>query len=377
MHYHCDPWEYMGADVGSLPPLEIDNEGIISNNSLNVDNSLTVNDSNNNETNKLWSGSLDVKNEHKPEPAEDVVPFCVVKNTITNLFAPAGSGKSFLAVAIARTALITDRVKEVWYVDGDNSLRTVFQRDILAIAKENKNFHYVNLNNPHISQISGIDLVKNLIIASKRDLSDVLIVFDSLKDFTASYDIMKDSDMREFFGLFMAIRDYQHASIIFLSHTNKAGETYKGSTSVIDSIETAYLVHPKNKGDDAKKSGYLDYYLEGVKAREGGMCVWVRVDAVSKHIQVEGIDYQGYDKERDQRYIEKIAITIRNNPGICHKELAKKLRRNKKDKRLIKILNEFTGNFWSLKIRNKKKCYFYNEKLALQSLYERKNKNVF
>ncbi len=371
MHYHCDPWEYMGADVGSLPPLEIDNEAIIS------DNSLTVNDANNNKTNKLWSGSLDVKNEHKPEPTEDVVPFCVVKNTITNLFAPAGSGKSFLAVAIARTALFTDRVKEVWCIDGDNSLRTVFQRDILAITKENKNFHYVNLNNPHISQISGIDLVKQQIIASKRDLTDVLIVFDSLKDFTANYDIMKDSDMREFFGLFMTIRDFQHASIIFLSHTNKAGETYKGSTSVIDSIETAYLVHPKNKGDDAKKSGYLDYYLEGVKAREGCMCVWVRVDAISKHIQVEGIDYQGYEKERDQQYIEKIAITIRNNPGICHKELAKKLRRNKKDKRLIKILNEFTGNFWSLKIRNKKKCYFYNEKLALQSLYERKNKNVF
>jgi len=369
MNLKCD--NYAGADVGSLPPANNIDGTII------TKDCLIVNDANNNQTNELWSGSLDVKNEHKPEPTEDVVPFCVVKNTITNFFAPAGSGKSFLAVAIARTALITDRVKEVWYIDGDNSLRTVFQRDILAIAKENKNFHYVNLNNPHISQISGIDLVKQQIIASKRDLTDVLIVFDSLKDFTANYDIMKDSDMREFFGLFMAIRDYQHASIIFLSHTNKAGETYKGSTSVIDSIETAYLVHPKNKGDDAKKSGYLDYYLEGVKAREGGMCVWVRVDAISKHIQVEGIDYQGCEKERDQRYIEKIAITIRNNPGICHKELAKKLRRNKKDKRLIKILNEFTGNFWSLKIRNKKKCYFYNEKLALQSLYERKNKNVF
>ena len=369
MYYRCD--DFRGADLGSLPPLEIDNEGIIS------ENSLTVNNTNNNQTNELWDGNLDVQLEHKPEPTEDVVPFCVIKNTITNFFAPAGSGKSFLAVAIARTALITDRVKEVWYIDGDNSLRTVFQRDILAITKENKNFHYVNLNNPHISQFSGIDLVKNLIIASKRDLSDTLIIFDSLKDFTADYDIMKDSDMREFFGLFMAIRDFQHASIIFLSHTNKAGETYKGSTSVIDSIETAYLVKPLNKGDDAKKSGYLDYYLEGVKAREGGMCVWARVDAISKHVQIEGIDYQGYEKERDQRYVEKIAIVIRNNPGICHKELAKKLKRNIKDKRLIKILNEFTGNFWSLKIRNKKKCYFYNEKLALQSLYERKNKNEF
>lgn len=367
MYYKCD--DFRGADIGSLPPLDNLNDESIANSSLNFNSEVIKND----ETNELWNGILDVKNEHKPEPTEDVLPFCVVKNTITNLFAPAGSGKSFLAVAIARTALITDRVKEVWYIDGDNSLRTVFQRDILAITKENKNFHYVNLNNPHISQISGIDLVKELIMASRRDLTDVLIVFDSLKDFTAEYDIMKDSDMREFFGLFMTIRDFQHASIIFLSHTNKAGETYKGSTSVIDSIETAYLVHPKNKGDDAKKSGYLDYYLEGVKAREGGMCVWVRVDAVTKNIQVEGIDYQGYEKERDQRYIEKIAIVIRNHPGICQKELARKLKRNQFDKKLIRILNDFTGNFWRTSVKNRRKRYYYNEKIALQAKYE-KNK---
>lgn len=363
MNYHCD--DFRGADVGSLPPLEIDNEAIIS------ENSLSVNNTNNNQTNELWDGNLDVQLEHKPYPTEDILPFCVAKNTITNFFAPAGSGKSFLAVAIARTALLTGRVREVWYIDGDNSLRTVFQRDLLAIAKENKNFHYVSLNNPNITQITGIELVKELIIGSKRDLTDVLIVFDSLKDFTAEYDIMKDSDMRVFFGLFMAIRDYQHASIIFLSHTNKAGESYKGSTSVIDSIETAYLVKPLNKGDNAKKSGYLDYYLEGVKAREGGMCVWCRVHATEKHIYIEGIDYQGYDKERDQRYIEKIAIVIRNNPGICQKELAKKLKRNKFDKKLIRILNDFTGNFWRTSVKNRRKRYYYNEKIALQAKYEK------
>jgi hypothetical protein len=368
---------FWGAeDVGLAPLLNNVNDEIIPNNGLNF-NSLVIQEEKKEKSNELWNGQLDVKYSHKPEPTEDILPFCIAKNTITNLFAPAGSGKSFLCVAIARTALLTQRVKEVWYIDGDNSLRTVFQRDILAIVKENKNFHYISLNNPNIMQISGIQIVKEQIISSKRDLSDVLIVFDSLKDFTDKYDIMKDSDMREFFGMFMQIRDYQHASIIFLSHTNKAGESYKGSTSVIDSIETAYLVKPQNKGDDAKKSGYLDYYLEGVKAREGGMCVWARVDAVSKHVQIEGIDYQGYEKERDRRFIEKIAIIIRNYPGICHREIAKKSRRNTKDKRLIKILNEFTGNFWSLKIRNKKKCYFYNEKLALQSLYERKNKNDF
>ena len=317
----------------------------------------------------LWSGDFDVRPEHQPDPSEDILPFCIAKNTITNLFAPAGSGKSFLAVAIARTALLTERVREVWYIDGDNSLRTIFQRNLLTICKENKNFHYISLNNSHVERFSGLEVVREQIIASGRDLQDVLVVFDSLKDFTEDYDIMKDSDMREFFGLFMRIRDYQHGSVIFLSHTNKAGLAYKGSTSVIDSIETAYLVQPRNKGDAAKQSGFLDYYLEGVKAREGGMCVWCRVDATKKHIYIEGLDYQAYEKEKDRRYIEKVAIVIRNNPGICQQDLAKKLNKHKFDTKLIKILNDFVGNFWRVEVKNRRKRYYYNEKIALQSKY--------
>jgi len=324
----------------------------------------------------LWGGDFDVKSEHRPDPSEDILPFCIAKHAITNLFAPAGSGKSFLAVAIARTALLTDRVKEVWYIDGDNSLNTIFQRSLENISKEDKNFHYVSLNNPNVPRITGLELVRNQIIGSKRDLSDTLLVFDSLKDFTSKYDIMKDDDMREFFGIFMIIRDFQRASIIFLSHTNKAGEQYKGSTSVIDSIETAYLIQPKNKGDDAKKSGYLDYYLEGVKAREGGMCVWARVDATRKHVYIEGLDYQGRDKERDRRLIEKIAVTIRNYPGISQQELCKKLKRNRTDKKLMKILNDFVGNFWRVEVKNKRRVYFYNEKLALQRKYSESKKIV-
>ena len=156
--------------------------------------------SSNNSRLSLWSGDFDVRPEHQPDPSEDILPFCIAKNTITNLFAPAGSGKSFLAVAIACTALLTERVREVWYIDGDNSLRTIFQRDILAITKENKNFHYISLNNSHVERFSGLEVVREQIIASGRDLQDVLVVFDSLKDFTEDYDIMKDSDMREFLG---------------------------------------------------------------------------------------------------------------------------------------------------------------------------------
>ena len=104
----------------------------------------------------LWSGDFDVRPEYQPDPSEDILPFCIAKNTITNLFAPAGSGKSFLAVAIARTALLTERVREVWYIDGDNSLRTIFQRNLLTICKENKNFHYISLNNSHFERFSGL-----------------------------------------------------------------------------------------------------------------------------------------------------------------------------------------------------------------------------
>ncbi|MCZ6116385.1 AAA family ATPase [Campylobacter ureolyticus] len=295
--------------------------------------------------------NLEVKKEHKIE-SDYLIPFSIKLNKITMIYAPAGVGKSFIAWGISRYAYRTQKVNEVRYLDADNGLDTIFSRKIQNLIKY-ANYRYINFNNPSIAQyyISPHHLLNLL---KECDLSNKLIVIDSIKDFILG-DVTRDQDMNLFSKLIIKLRT-QGATVLMLHHTTKSGSSYKGATNLLDSVDTAYSVQPLN-ADTSRKDGYLQWKLKGEKKRDGGEDFELKYFIDSSDIELK-LDVLGYIKEKDIELIEQIEKVIKENYMISHDQIFKILKRHKKDKKVIKILNDFVNSKWFIKTKNRRKFYY-------------------
>ena len=318
----------------------------------------------------LQSISLCKEDKKSREEEDYVISYCIAKNAITILYAPAGSGKTFAAWAIAKYAYLTKKVTHVHYLDGDNGLSTLFSRRVDELFKYSK-FSYISLNNPRIAEklnsktATGEGLLRYCSsLAFNCDIRGHLIIVDSLKDFVESNDIESGKDMNLYFrSVLMALR-YSGATIICLHHTNKAvkdsknGEinenilTFTGSQMIPNNIDTAYLVLQTNRATN-KSDGKICYRFLPEKDRLG--CASFRLtvyttttqDKKIYDINIEIEDIWQELPENKRKIVEKIINLLKNNHGILPVENIYKLfSKHRRDKKVGKILNDFNGIFW-------------------------------
>ncbi len=284
-----------------------------------------------------------------------IIPHALKKGKICIFFAEGGIGKTFAAWGISRYAYIHQKVKLVYYFDGDNGVDTNFSRNVENLLSY-ANYYFINLNNPNYEDIpKGIDLLKSL-ISKPTDYTDVLFIFDSLKDFIGDADISSDKDMRYVMNLFMEIRK-RGASIIIIHHTLKGKDIYKGAGTVKDSADTMYLIECLNS-DTSQVDGFLDFKFVKEKARDGGENFNLRVDVARTEIEISNLNILGYYKKRDLDLIEKIEKLIKENYLISHNQIFKALKKHPTDKKVIKILSDFTNVKWFIKVKNRRKFYY-------------------
>ena len=294
--------------------------------------------------------NLEVRKEHKIE-SDYLIPFSIKLNKITMIYAPAGVGKSFIAWGLSRYAYRTQKVNEVRYLDADNGLDTIFSRKIQNLIKY-ANYRYINFNNPSIAQYISPNHLLNLL--KECDLTNKLIVIDSIKDFIIG-DVTRDQDMNQFSKLIMRLRT-QGATVLMLHHTTKSGNAYKGATNLLDSVDTAYSVECLN-ANTSRKDGYLQWKLIGQKKRDGGEDFEIKYFIDSSDIELK-LDVLGYIKEKDIELIEKIEKIIKENYMIHHNKIFKLLKKHPTDKKVIKILADFTNSKWFIKTKNRRKFYY-------------------
>jgi len=212
-----------------------------------------------------------------------LIPYVLSKQSIIVLYALAGSGKTFAAWGLAKFSYLTQKVSEVFYFDGDNGIPVLFGRGVEELTKYSK-FNYISLNNPRIhrdfEEVDNFKLLKDIATNSDEDLSSMLFIFDSLKDFVVELDMENGRDMKKFFREYIMNLRLRGATVIILHHSNKVVKnpdgtvntnqlTFAGSQQILNSIETAYMVVPRN-GDTAQQDGYLRYEFIGEKRRIGG-----------------------------------------------------------------------------------------------------------
>lgn len=300
---------------------------------------------------------------------EWIIPFALAKNTINVIYAPAGSGKTFSAWGISKLAYLTKRVSAVYYLDGDNGVRTLFNRHIGELLRY-KNFHYISLNSPRAEKIyaEGIKTNEALIRAlatSPADFSNALIVIDSLKDFSGNMDIESGKDMNQFFRILMKLRE-KNATLIVLHHTNKQAKdqngepsekslTFTGSQMILNSSDVAYLVFQKNK-ETNKKDMRIDYKFVPEKDRIGGaemeLSVYTKATKNKRlyDVTIKLPKLSEYLSEKDNLLIEAVlSVLSKEEDGLERGKLSRVLKRHPRDKRLTKILKDYDGFLWSTK----------------------------
>ena len=187
----------------------------------------------------------------------------IIKNEITMFAAPPGSGKSLISVALCNMFLINKKAKNVIYFDADNGAATIKERNIhLLKQKWGKQFRYFHESSASKSQM--FQIIKQL---QKTDLTNVFIVFDSIKNFMIGGDRDKNKDVSKVMGILQSLRA-RGATVLFLHHTNKPQKdiqelTYAGSSAFQEDTGNAYIL----KKNEFKNT----FILKNLKSRTGDL----------------------------------------------------------------------------------------------------------
>lgn len=302
-----------------------------------------------------------------------LIPYVLSKQSIIVLYAPANSRKTFVAWGLAKFSYLTQKVSEVFYFDGDNGIPVLFGRGVEELTKYS-NFNYISLNNPRIhrdfEEVDNFKLLKDIATNSDEDLSSMLFIFDSLKDFVVELDMENGRDMKKFFREYIMNLRLRGATVIILHHSNKVVKnpddtvntnqlTFAGSQQILNSIETAYMVVPSNC-DTAQQDCYLRYEFIGEKRRIGGNRFELTVHTLpgeghrNLDIELNVPEITSYVRNKKELgMIEKI-IKVLAEGDLELNSVYKKLKRNRRDKFVEKILKDYELIFW--------RAYFFARK---------------
>jgi len=182
----------------------------------------------------------------------------IVKNEITMLSARPSEGKSLLSVALSNMLLHNNKIEQVFYLDGDNSPATL----------KNRNIHHLKQNHGdkfrYFCGLGKIDLQKIINTLLKIDLSNCLIIFDSIKNFMNGGDRDKNKDVSKVMEVLKQLRN-KGATIIFLHHNNKKQRDFEsdfaGSSAFMEDATNAFRL---------SRNEYTNtILLEPYKARTG------------------------------------------------------------------------------------------------------------
>jgi len=288
----------------------------------------------------------------------------LVKNEITMISARPGTGKSLLSVAAANMILMYKILEQVYYIDGDNSVSTLKDRNIHHLKKQhgNKFRYFVGL--------AKSDLWKIIQTLLKMDLRNSLIVFDSIKNFING-DRDKNKDVSPVMEILRTLRN-NGATVVFLHHQNKKQKDfesdYAGSSAFEEDTSNAFKL---TRNDD--KNALI---LKPFKARSGDLQEMAFAYNANHTLTKLDLGYAKQTEEMDEMIDETIEYlkSSRNKP--MWSELWKNLTDLGYDKeKASKVIKSNEGKLWNFERgdKNNQKLYTLidNQKTkVVETVYE-------
>lgn len=270
----------------------------------------------------------------------------IVKNEITMFAAPPSSGKSLISVALCNLFLLNKRINQIIYFDADNGTATLKERNIHNLKKKwLKQFRYF-----HESQVTKAQMLQIIKQLQKTDLKDVLIIFDSIKNFMIGGDRDKNRDVSKVMEVLKSLRA-RGATVLFLHHTNKPNKDlqeliYAGSSAFQEDSGNAYIMHQ----NEYKQS----FIFKNFKKRTG-ILIDIAFTYGENHT-LNQVDFiEANETEEDEQIRTEIVAFIDSNPRCIYSQILQHVTSlgYSKDK-VNKVIQAGKTKYWEA-VKNKTK----------------------
>ncbi len=234
-----------------------------------------------------------------------VLDKCIIKGEITLIVAPPGHGKSSFALSVAHHCLSLNLIQNVIYLDLDNSLVTLADRNLHKL----KELHYDQLQYIHSTTASKHDMQHLLMMMSNSILDHAMIIFDSAKNFMSdSKDRDSNRDVTEFMQTIKYIRN-SGATVVMLHHVNKPQKDvetiFAGAASWMEDVSSLFML---------KQNRYKNcFILTPHKERVGALCEVAYIFEKSKNEITECELFYAKETQEDEEIRNCIYEFIKNH----------------------------------------------------------------
>lgn len=236
---------------------------------------------------------------------EYVLNKCIIKGEITLIVAPPGQGKSSFALSVANYCLSLNMITNVIYLDLDNSLVTLSNRNVHKL----KELHCDKLQYIHSTTASKHDMQHLLMMMSHSVLDHAIIIFDSAKNFMGDgKDRDSNRDVTAFMQTIKYIRD-AGATIMMLHHVNKPQKDmetiFAGAAAWMEDVSSLFML---------KQNRYKNcFILTPHKERVGALCEVAYIFDKSKNEITECDLFYAKETQEDEEIRNSIYEFIRNH----------------------------------------------------------------
>lgn len=291
-----------------------------------------------------FSNSVNIE-ELKNKKVEWLIPNFIPKKTIINIYGKPGTGKSILALYLCKFLLDNDKVKEIYYLDADNTEIVYADRKTYEIMQNHLQKFHLQIFENLIDKKSKYDFVQNF-AQRADDLSDTLLVFDSIRDFM-NINMQSDKEVNDFLSNLKTLRA-KNATIIFLHHQPKQygdenNKIAKGSTGFTETPDAPYFLDNKTDEYEIGKNKII-FTLEPQKPRYKIKPYAFIIDTQTHSVEIS--DFLLYGLNQKERNTLAIAREVIKEKGrIQQSLLAKKINAIASENQ-VEILG--LNNLWNL-----------------------------
>lgn len=293
--------------------------------------------------------NYELKTSKLHEKIEFLVEGILPKKLITIIYANGGSGKSFLSLALANELKKNALVKKIIYIDLDNPLNVLVERNIENLIDSKLTY----IHRSSLSNTTPMELVKTI---EERALGNayegVVFILDSLRNFT---DIDNDSKAMGLMNALMNIRE-AGGSLLCLHHSNKDGRNFKGSNHIHNSADCMFEL--------CKIEG-LTLAITPTKERVGLKKQALSIDPITLEMQKINERIVGMN-EREKEFVKRVKDVLKHTPAH-QTQILLTLGYERDHQWARKTLQEWEGVFWESEIVKNKKHYRLKNHNAPQS----------
>lgn len=296
---------------------------------------------------------MNIKEADLNKEVEHLIKGLLIKNTLNMHFASGGKGKSLLALSITVKLLKENLINEAFYLDMDNSIIALKNRNLSKLIDDVKGLNYIH----KIKIDSPKKLLKNMAnvaLSDKEAYRDKLVVIDSIRDFLGGADVNHDTQVIPILDYLKILRE-SGATVIFLHHISKGGiesKQSKGATAFRDSVDSSHYVD-SSRIDNNNRS----YTLTSDKDRIGfAENLAFELNVPNLTLNLGDYDIATLDK-KEMELVGKIKEILIKTPGIKQTELLKQLDLVG-NKKVVDLLQKFEDTFWIVQKDKQAKTYF-------------------